>query len=198
MSERTIFTVTDLKQYSYCARIVFYTYCLPLIRPTTFKMEAGVAAHDQARKLERRRTLRAFDLGAAVKHFDVSLGSDTLGLQGRIDLVLEVKQAGERELLPVDYKNTRRAAGRHLKRQLATYGLMLEECWAAPAPRGFLYFLPERRAEEIVLTARLREEARTTVEEMRTMVEREVMPPPPKSRRPCLNCEFRRFCNDVL
>ncbi len=27
--ERLIFTVTDLKQYAYCPRIVFYTYCLP-------------------------------------------------------------------------------------------------------------------------------------------------------------------------
>ena len=45
------FTVTDLKQYEYCPRIVYYTYCLPLIRPTTFKMEAGVQAHETRARL---------------------------------------------------------------------------------------------------------------------------------------------------
>jgi CRISPR-associated exonuclease Cas4 len=36
------------------------------------------------------------------------------------------------------------------------------------------------------------------VDEMHVMVEREAMPQPPRSRRQCVNCEFRRFCNDVL
>ncbi|MGC8946823.1 MAG: CRISPR-associated protein Cas4 [Anaerolineae bacterium] len=219
--ERTIFTVTDLKQYAYCPRVVFYTYCLPLIRPTTGKMEEGRMAHEEARERERRRTLRIYGLEEARRHFDVWVTSEELGLTGRIDLVLEVpldkgpsvasgsgvpgssspvasdESGAGGEWIPVDYKQTARQAGPHLRRQLAAYGMMLEETWGGAVRRGFIYSLLTRRAEEVPLTAALRREVRATVAAMREMVERERMPDPPLSRKPCVNCEFRRFCNDV-
>ena len=197
-SERLIFTVTDLKQYAYCPRVVFYTYCLPLLRPTTFKMEAGIAAHEKAREQERRRTLSAYGLVEGKRHFDIWVESPILGLRGRVDLVIEVGEGEGRELIPVDYKHTRRRIGRHIRRQLTAYGMMLEETWGGVVRRGFVYSLMTRRAEEVALTEQLRAEVREMVTEMREMVDREVMPDPPKSHRPCVNCEFRRFCNDVL
>lgn len=199
--ERTVFTVTDLKQHAYCPRVVFYTYCLPLVRPTTGKMEEGRLAHEEARDRERRRTLRIYGLEEARRHFDVHVASEELGLSGRIDLVLEVTApggaSGGREWIPVDYKQTGRRAGPHVRRQLAAYGMMLEETWGGGVRRGFVYSLLTRRVEEIPLTPSLRREVRETVAAMREMVERERMPDPPSSRKPCVNCEFRRFCNDV-
>lgn len=199
--ERTVFTVTDLKQYAYCPRVVFYTYCLPLVRPTTGKMEEGRLAHEEARDRERRRTLRIYGLEEAQRHFDVHVASEELGLSGRIDLVLEVTvpggASGGREWIPVDYKQTGRRAGPHVRRQLAAYGMMLEETWGGGVRRGFVYSLLTRRVEEIPLTPSLRREVREMVAAMREMVERERMPDPPSSHKPCVNCEFRRFCNDV-
>jgi CRISPR-associated exonuclease Cas4 len=197
-AERVIFTVTDLKQYAYCPRVVFYTYCLPLLRPTTYKMEAGIAAHERAEKRERRRTLAAYGLEEGKRHFDVAVASQELGLRGRIDMVIEVGEGEEREWIVVDYKHTRRRVGRHVRRQLAAYGIMLEETWGGKVRRGFIYSLVTRKAEEVALTERLRGEVREIVAGMREMVERESMPDAPRSRRPCVNCEFRRFCNDVL
>ncbi len=196
--EGLIFTVTDLKQYTYCPRVVFYTYCLPLLRPTTYKMEAGVTAHEKAEKQERRRTLAAYGLEEGKRHFDVRVALEELGLRGRIDLVIEVGEGEEQEFIPVDYKHTRRRTGHHIRRQLAAYGMMLEETWGGPVHRGFVYSLVTRQAEDVALTERLRGEVRGVVAAMREMVERETMPDPPQSRRPCINCEFRRFCNDVL
>ncbi len=205
--ERTVFTVTDLKQYAYCPRIVFFTYCLPLIRPTTGKMEEGRLAHEEAREREQRRTLRIYGLEEARRHFDVWVASEELGLRGRIDLVLEVgaqdgtagvrNASGGREWIPVDYKQTGRRAGPHLRRQLAAYGMMLEETRGGVVRRGIIYSLLTRRAEEIPLTPSLRQEVREIVAAMREMVEGERMPDPLFSRAPCVNCEFRRFCNDV-
>ena len=43
--EEWLFEVTDLKQYAYCPRIVFYRYCLPKVRPITFLMEEGIRSH---------------------------------------------------------------------------------------------------------------------------------------------------------
>ena len=54
--------VTDLKQYVYCPRILYYHTCLPRVRPTTYKMEASIEAHALEPDRERRRSLRAWVL----------------------------------------------------------------------------------------------------------------------------------------
>jgi len=56
---RLTFVVTDLKQFAYCPRVVYYSYCLPLIRPMTYKMKAGQEAHVEEKGREQRRSLRA-------------------------------------------------------------------------------------------------------------------------------------------
>ncbi len=198
VEERLFFTVTDLKQYTYCPRIVYYTYCLPLIRPTTYKMEAGTRAHEKADKRERRRTLSAYDLDEGERRFDVWLKSPILGLTGKVDLVIEIAKEDARELIPVEYKQTRRRIGKHIRLQLAAYGMMLEEISDGKAKRAFVYSLLKRKAKEVRLTKALRRDVRATAGAMREMVKREAMPEPPRSRRQCVNCEFRRFCNDVL
>ena len=199
--ENLVFTVTDLKQYTYCARIVFYTYCLPLLRPTTYKMEAGIAAHEKAEKRERRRTLAAYGLGTdkGQRHFDVWVASEELGLRGRVDMAVEI-QGGEqgREWIPVDYKQTARKTGKHIRRQLAAYGMMLEETLGGTAHYGFVYSLVTRKTEKVRLTKKLRGEVRDAAAAMREMIKGEKMPTAPRSRRPCVSCEFRRFCNDVI
>ena len=58
-----MFTVTDLKQYTYCPRIVYYHHCLPAVRPVTYKTEAGVEAGSAEETRELRRSLRPYGLG---------------------------------------------------------------------------------------------------------------------------------------
>jgi CRISPR-associated exonuclease Cas4 len=198
-AERLMFTVTDLKQYEYCARIVYYTYCLPLIRPTTFKMEAGKQAHEAAPDLERRRTLKAYHLSDGEREFDVWLESEELGLRGRVDMVI-TRAGGDGiagEIIPVEYKDSPGRGGPGWTLQLAAYGVMLESVRHLPVQRGFVYYLPQRRAREFLLTAELKARVVATVLAMQEMVEFERMPLPVSQRAKCSACEFRRFCNDV-
>jgi CRISPR-associated exonuclease Cas4 len=193
-----LFQVTSLKQYEYCPRVVFYTYCLPLLRPVTYKMEASAQAHEEAAHKEKRRTLGAYGLTEGERHFDVSLTSETLGLSGQLDMVIVTEEQGERRAIPVDYKLTTRQAGAHFKLQLTAYALLLEENWHLPVQEGFLYSFITRRAERIAITAPLRRRLQQQLQGIRTMIETEQMPPPVSQRSRCVNCEFRRFCNDVL
>jgi CRISPR-associated exonuclease Cas4 len=209
IAERLIFTVTDLKQFEYCPRIVYYTYCLPLLRPTTFKMEAGVQAHQLAPDLERRRSLKAYHLSEGEREFDVWLESTELGLRGRVDMVITRMGAplacasgtGERlgaEVIPVEYKDSPGRGGPGWVLQLAAYGVMLQSARGLPVQRGFIYYIPQRRAREFDLTTeRARARVRALAREMRDMIEFERMPSPAPQRAKCAACEFRRFCNDV-
>jgi CRISPR-associated exonuclease Cas4 len=192
----TGFCVTDLKQYFYCPRILYYAYCLPRVRPVTPKMELGIEAQVGVEGRERRRSLRAYGLTRGERHFDVPLESASLGLRGRADMVIEVP-APEGERVPIEYKNSTRRAGEHWILQLTAYGEMLRERSDLPVRRGFFYYIPTRRVQEVAFTAARRARLRQTVDAMRHMVEGEAMPDPPRSRRPCVTCEFRRFCNDL-
>lgn len=190
--------VTDLKQYSYCPRIVYYRYCLPTVRPTTYKMTAGIAAQDRVTQLERRRSLRAYDLVAGERHFNVSLTSTRLGCSGQIDLVIEGEGQEGPQLVPVDFKLSRRKPGRHFKLQLACYALMLEENWGMPVTEGYLYLIPTKRSERVAISKRLRGEVVRKLATIRATIEGGLMPDPTARRSRCVNCEFRRFCNDVV
>ncbi len=192
--------VTDLKQYTYCPRIVYYHYCLPTIRPITYKMEAGIAAHDDESEREQRRSLRPYGLVQGERFFDVRLHSEILGVRGRLDMVVVVPERADpdAELVPVEYKLSERTVGKHFKVQLTMYALLLEEAWQRPVHQGFLYLIPLRRAVAVSITAALRRQAQAQIAAIQAMVEQEAMPAPPMSRRPCVSCEFQRFCNDVI
>lgn len=195
----TQFRVTDLKQFSYCPRIIYYHYCLPQIRPITYKMQAGIEAQDEEEAREARRSLRVYGLRRGEAESRVYLESEALGLRGEVDLVIQTDDnvQGEVELIPVDYKLSSGVMGSHFKLQLLAYGLMLAEVRQLPVRRGFLYAIPQRRAIEIPFTEAMRHTFTQALGLMRTIVEQELMPAPTKQRAKCQVCEFRRFCNDV-
>jgi CRISPR-associated exonuclease Cas4 len=195
-----LFEVTDLKQWTYCPRVLYYRYCLPEVRPTTDLMAEGIRRHSDEVGREERRSLRMYGLSAGERAFDVPLRSAALGLRGRLDLAIAVphRAAAGAEAIVVEYKDSEKPAGPHFKLQLAAYALLLEEAWSLPVRRGFIYAIPLRQAEIISITPALRHKVQQTIATMRAMVAGEQMPPAPASRRPCVSCEFRRFCNDVV
>ncbi len=100
--------VTDLKQYTYCPRIVFYRYCLPRVRPITYTMQEGIRSHEEEELREDRRSLRNYGLAEGERAFHLSLQSSRLGLTGRVDLAIATpsRTATNAEAVVVEYKLT--------------------------------------------------------------------------------------------
>lgn len=192
----TPFRVTDLKQWVYCPRILYYYTCLPDVRPVTYKMEAGIQAGIEEEAREARRSLKTYRLHKGRREFDVPVASSRLGLRGKVDMVIWLDDVDEL-FIPVDYKLSRES-GLHSKLQLAAYGVMLEEMSGGTARRGFLYSIPLRKAEEVRLDKSIREKLFSSLDAMHRMLLRESMPEATRQRGKCVACEFRRFCNDVL
>lgn len=188
------FRVTDLKQWTYCPRVLYYHTCLPKVRPVTYKMKAGKEAGLAEEGREVRRSLKPYGLKEGRREFEVPLLSPTLGLRGKPDMVIWLDEA--REVSPVDYKLSE-VAGEHFKLQITAYGIMLEEVSGYTAKRGFLYSIPQRKAEEVKIDKRARDKIQTALMEMHRTLRYELMPEATPNRNKCLACEFRRFCNDV-
>lgn len=193
LDDENLFTVTDLKQFAYCARVIFYERCLPHVRPRTYKMDAGRDAHEAEQQRAARRTFAQYDQVEGERVFDLRLTSKTLNLTGVID---EVVYCADGTLFPVDYKLAKQVSS-HYRLQLAAYALLLEEVEAKMVNKGFVYLIPKREMVSVKITDKLRSEVVSLLEQMTAMVGQEVMPEPAENPNFCAACEFRRFCNDV-
>ncbi len=186
-------TVTDVRQHVYCPRIPYYRYTMPLERPTTAKMDLGKEEHESTSAKEARRTLKAYGIKEGERRFGVNLHSDHLGLRGKIDMIILTPG----EAIPVEYKMAA-AIGLHHKYQLTAYAMLAEHTLKRTVTRAFVYLTPAKRAVEVPITAAMRGHVRSILAELRSSVENERLPRPTPHRKRCTDCEYRRFCGDVL
>lgn len=190
------FRVNELKEFIYCPRILYYQTVLPDIQPTTHKMEEGRLAHEEIKDQEQRRSLKSYRLTAGQRHFNVPVYSEALKLSGKIDMVIETDD----EIIPVEFKNSQRE-GPHYRLQLTAYGRLLQ--LADPKneksiKRGFIYLIPNRKALEITFTPRLQQQLDEALKIMHTIATTQRMPAPTPQRPRCVDCQYRRFCNDIF
>ena len=214
---------SDLRQYVYCARVLYFRYCVPVRPPPTYKMVEGKLQHVQAEELERRRSLRTYGLADGERVFDVRLASERLGISGMLDMVILRRH----EVIPVEFKHTEpgpekfaqralrpasakpwsegKAATRvepaevslHHKYQLAAYAMLAGEHWQLPAHRCFVYYVGARRTAAVAITPSVRAYTRRLLREMREIIASQRMPAATRQAGRCRDCEYRRFCNDV-
>lgn len=186
--------VSDLKQYFYCPRIVFYQYVLPVERKTTYKMEHGRVAHEEIVHLESRRKLTRYGLSNGTRHFNLWINSKKWGLAGKLDMMIET----ENGLYPVDFKFTKGKPFKNHIYQLGGYALILEDCYERPVNEGFLYLLVQKDVLIYSLSNEVKDECIRALNEIRNMVKDERFPPAPKEKGKCLECEYQNYCRDTL
>jgi CRISPR-associated exonuclease Cas4 len=185
--------ITDLKQWVYCERIVYYHRVMPAVGKPTFKMREAVAAQDLIESLEMRRGLRHYGFETAVRHFNVWLSDVGLGLSGKTDVILEAPE----EVAVVDFKLTSGEVGDNHRIQLAGYSLLAEKAYRKPAPIAFLFRIPDNMVFPVEMTPKLRDVVVTESNAIRRMAETESFPRPTLVRGRCVECEYANYCGDV-
>ena len=131
-------TVTDLKQWAYCPRIPYYHHVMPVEFARTYKMERGRDVEAAVQAMEKRRGFRRYGLERGERRFGVWLHSVTLGLSGKLDLLIVTEDG----CYPVDFKDTEGGVRHNHRVQLAAYALLVEEKLARPVPIAFVYLVP--------------------------------------------------------
>lgn len=185
--------VTDIKQYSYCPRIIYYTYVCPVPRKTTYKMETGKSEHVNLDKLEKRRTLKRYNFQEGQRIFHAYLQSDRLGLEGKLDMHI----VSGKQYFPVEYKFTERKAALNHKYQLISYAMLLEDYYNTAVRYGLLYLVPRRDITPVEITPNAREFIRETIIKIKNIICSERFPQQQRHYARCRDCEYLRFCNDI-
>lgn len=193
MGSKIQFRVSDIRQYIYCPRVVYFNYVLPVPRRRTVKMDAGRDAHIDFADLEKRRTLAKYKLTEGERRFHVPLSSSRLGLTGVLDMLI-VSPAGQ---FPVEFKNTSGGMGLHHKYQLVAYAMMAEASMAQPVRMGFVYVIPTKKVFSVQVHQGARIHVLRVLGAMRNMVSSQKMPAVIRSQSRCRDCEFKNYCRGV-
>lgn len=190
---KEILNVSDIRQYVYCPRIIYFNYVVPVPRHVTFKMQKGQTVHADFSAVEKRRTLAKYRLEEGTREFRVPLKSEKLGLIGNLDMLI----SGENGLYPVEFKSTFGSIGIHHKYQLVAYTMMVEEIRRRPVREGFVYLIPQKRIEKIVLDEGVRFYTKKLCTGIRNVITGGVFPQGTRRKGRCRDCEFRNYCMDM-
>lgn len=185
--------VTDLKQWVYCRRIVFYRLVMPGVGKPTYKMEEAKRAQEMVEGLEMRRTLSKYGFENANRRFGVWLSDEGAGLSGKVDLLVEDGWRG----VVVDFKLTAGDPGENHRMQLAGYAWLVERALGLAVRQGFLYRIPDGRVFEQAIGREETERVERAVREMRRCREEEDLPAATEVRGRCVECEYQNYCGDV-
>lgn len=186
--------VTDLKQYIYCPRIVYFYYVLPIPRRVTRKMEYGHMEHVEISRLEKRRGLKAYGILEGSRDFQIFLWSSRLGLSGLLDMTIT---AATGQVYPVEFKHSVARYSLHQKYQLAAYAMLLEEQYCRPVRFGFLYLVPTKTVLPVEITTSMRDHVKKALSAVRNVVAGERIPAYVRSKSRCTDCEFKNYCADL-
>jgi CRISPR-associated exonuclease Cas4 len=185
--------VTELKQWAYCPRVVFFHQVMPGVGQPTYKMKEAVRAQEMIESLEMRRTLREYGLESAGRQFGVWLTNDELGLSGKLDLLLK----GSDQCAIVDFKLTSGEVGENHRMQLAGYACLVEAELGLPVQFTFLYRIPDNKVSAVPITETLKVHVKTAVRSIRRLQETQEMPAPTEVRSRCTECEYANYCADI-
>ena len=186
-------SVSDLVQYAYCPRKVYFSKVLGLSVADRKKMEYGKEEHKKEhRRSKERKSIYGFDKkDIQGVHHKVYVECEKIGLFGQIDTVLEFKNGS---LIPVEVKYSDFVAVfKNWKKQLVAYALLLEKEFNKEVKKGVLYFPKQKKKLIVYITADDKKFVVRDIEKIRKLVKSEKMP---RGRDRCGYCEMRKFCKE--
>ena len=186
-------TVTDIVQYNYCPRKVYFLKTLNLKIPARRKMEYGRKIHEQEmRKLERRKTVYGIprEKVERVEH-NLHLEDPELNLTGTVDTVVILKDGTP---VPVEAKYTDypRLTWK-LKKQLAAYAILLEKHYGKTVKQGIIYFPLQKKLLKVEITPIDKIAVKKDIQKIKMLVKSEKIPRKADKSK-CKYCEARKFC----
>jgi CRISPR-associated exonuclease Cas4 len=194
-------SVTDVKHYVYCPRLVYFDRVLHATPVFGSQQEEGKESHeDQVAKELRRKDAVYYssEFVGAEKLLFTALSSDALGLQGNVDLIIRTARG---ELIPVEYKNMNSDGGRVCmdhKYQLVAYALLIEDNFGTIVKRGVVNYIPEGLILQFEITPTMKSHVKRVLGHIKRIIQTEELPPIRVAKHKCQGgCGHKQTCYAV-
>ncbi len=190
--ETPLIPVRILNEYVYCPRLAY----LEWVQGEFAENEYTVHGRFQHRRVDEAvGSIPAVpEEGETIHAKSVMLGSERLGIIGKIDLV----EGEGKKVIPVDYKRGKRphmASGAHEPErvQLCAQGLLLRENGFV-CEEGAIYFAGSRERSRIMFDEELISRTEHAIQGARSMAEGGRIPPPIEDGQRCPKCSLLPIC----
>ncbi len=194
MSAEVFITVSDVMEYLFCPRFIYFMYCLgiPQHEEKRYKVLKGRELHDAREKVNKSYIRKK--LQCVRKDIAVYLVSRKYCLKGEVDEVLFLEDG---TAAPLDYKfaEFKDKVFRTHKYQSALYGLMIADNYGLKVNRGFVcYTRSNHLVKEVKLSDKDFERAIATVNEVLDIIQKGFYPEATKYKARCVDCTYRNIC----
>lgn len=191
-------SVTDVKHYVYCPRLVYFDRVLHAQPVFGSQQEESQELHMEYVRKELRRKDAVYyspEFVGAEKLPFVPLVSRALQLQGVVDCIIKTMRG---EYVPVEYKNMNSDKGKAYmdhKYQLVAYALLVEENFDAVVKRGFVNYIPEQLILKFEITPTMKSYVKKVVGHIKRIIREEELPPIRVARNKCQGgCGHKQTC----
>ncbi len=191
-------SVTDIKQYIYCPRIVYFDRVLRAKPIFGSQQGDSKELHEDYVEKELRRKDAIYyspEFVGAEKILFTSLCSSIYGLQGNVDCIIKTAKA---EYIPVEYKNMNSDKGRvcmQHKYQLVGYALLIEDNFNTIVKRAFVDYIPEGLILQFEITPTMKIFVKRILGHIRRIIKEEELPPIRVAKYKCAGgCGHKQTC----
>lgn len=179
----------EVRQYLYCKRILFFRRVMNINGVESRLMHKGTEYHEQRQGYQYKR------IGDLHTFRDRYFFHKELNFGGKIDLLRELRD----EIIAVEFKrffhNQKEPFLGHIM-QTMIGGLAAQYVMNKPLTEIEIQYYRGSRSL-IKVTEQMKERAFGIIEEMKSMITSQILPPPTSHRRKCQNCEFDKVCRQV-
>ncbi len=191
-------SVTDIKHYIYCPRLIYFDKVLHATPIFGSQQEDSKELHEDYVRKELRRKDAVYyspEFVGAEKLLFNPLSSSELGLQGNVDCIIKTAKG---EFVPVEYKNMSSDNGRVCmdhKYQLVAYALLIEETFATIVKRGFVNYIPETLIRQFEITPTMKSHVKRVLGHVKRIIKNEELPPIRVAKQKCSGgCGHKQTC----
>ncbi|MEM3694886.1 MAG: CRISPR-associated protein Cas4 [Candidatus Bathyarchaeia archaeon] len=194
-------SVTDVKHYVYCPRLVYFDRVLHAQPVFGSQQEESQELHMEYVRKELRRKDAVYyspEFVGAEKLLFVPLISKSLQLHGVVDCIIRTVKG---EYVPVEYKNMNSDRGKAYmdhKYQLVAYALLVEENFGTVVKRGFVNYIPEQLILKFEITPTMKSYVKRIVGHIKRIIREERLPPIRVAPNKCQGgCGHKQTCHGL-
>jgi CRISPR-associated exonuclease Cas4 len=191
-------SVTDIKQYIYCPRIVYFDRVLRAKPIFGSQQSDSKQLHEDYvdKELSRKDAIYySPEFVGAEKYMYITLCSNKYGLQGNIDCIIKTAR---NEYIPVDYKNMKSDKGKvcmQHKYQLVGYALLIEDNFNTIVKQAFVNYIPEKLVLQFEITPTMKTFVKRVIGHIKRIIQQEELPPIRTAKYKCAGgCGHKQIC----
>jgi len=193
-SSETIIMISDVLEYLFCPRFIYYIYCLdiPQHEEKRFKVLKGREIH-KTRKLTNKEYVRK-KLNCLKKESEVFLASKENHIKGIVDEVLFL---GDGTAAPLEYKfaEYKEKTFKTYRFQLILQALLIKKNYSIEVNRAYIcYTRSNSLVKELEIKPNDFKKAIKIIEEILEIIQKGVYPKGARSLSKCLDCCYRNIC----